>query len=318
MNPVAASSEARSGARTRSTSDAISVVTSRRSEGSVGRSDARIRSLPDGRLGDLELDRGHIVGVAHQRALVGGAAGRDREHGRGAVDQDQAGVERAGGGTQDRGQTGAVLDGIGDRGQRSQVGRGRPGLLRAGQPTGAAPLGVRTPWATRPRPRRRAPPRPPRTRRARRPTAPRRASRSCDAPVRGDRRNHHEQEEREQAEHSEACRDQVGDLLVAHGCRWNCARRGRCAVAPGVAVTYAAEPRTPAQPEWPRSPEGTVANQLGGRRARPLGPVFPPEQTRDRRPRAATPARRPRRPRPRPGARHPRVDRALPPRARGR
>ena len=46
MNPVAASSEARSGARTRSTSDAISVVTRRSSEASVGRSEARIRSLP--------------------------------------------------------------------------------------------------------------------------------------------------------------------------------------------------------------------------------------------------------------------------------
>ena len=36
-----------------------------------------------------------VVGVAHQRALVGRRARGDREHGRGAVDQDQARVERA-------------------------------------------------------------------------------------------------------------------------------------------------------------------------------------------------------------------------------
>ena len=73
---VAASSEARSGARTRSTSEAISVVTSRSSAPSGVCSRPRIRSWPTGGLGDPQLDRGDVLAAAHERALVGRASGR--------------------------------------------------------------------------------------------------------------------------------------------------------------------------------------------------------------------------------------------------
>ena len=86
--------------------------------------------FPHRRIGHLEIDRRHIVSVAHQRALVGGAAGGDRKHRGRPVNEDQTGLERARRGAEDGGQAGAVLDGVGDRGQRGQVRRGRHRLLR--------------------------------------------------------------------------------------------------------------------------------------------------------------------------------------------
>jgi hypothetical protein len=79
--------------------------------------------LADHGLGDSQLDRRDVVGAAHQRALIGGRASGDGEHGTGPIDQDQTRVERAGGGPEDLGQAGTRLNGVGDRGERPEVRR---------------------------------------------------------------------------------------------------------------------------------------------------------------------------------------------------
>ena len=63
----------------------------------------------------MRLDPG---AVAQQRALVGGRARRDGEHRARAVEQHEAGVERARRGAHDLRQSGARLDGVGDRLER--------------------------------------------------------------------------------------------------------------------------------------------------------------------------------------------------------
>jgi len=77
----------------RSTSDAISVLTSRSSEASGGSSRRRIRSCPTGTSATRSSIVGHVGGVAHQRALIGRRARGGSEHGARAVDQDQARVD---------------------------------------------------------------------------------------------------------------------------------------------------------------------------------------------------------------------------------
>ena len=117
--------------------------------GAVRRPFARSHpELADRRFGHPELDRGDIVGAAHQRSLVGGRAGGDGEHGRRAIDQDQTGVERAGRGAKDLGQAGAGLDGVRDRGERPEVRGARSAALSASGQLGH-PVAVRTAAATR-------------------------------------------------------------------------------------------------------------------------------------------------------------------------
>ena len=104
-----------------------------------------------GRLGDLQLDRRHVLGIAHERPLVRRGARRHRQHGRRPVDQDQARVERPCGGAEDRRQPGAAFDRIGDRRERSKVGRGARRTAHArGQPIGAIPARVRASENPRP------------------------------------------------------------------------------------------------------------------------------------------------------------------------
>ena len=125
-NASCAASEARSGARTRSTSEAISVVTSRSSAGGglapSGRAAAAGRR-PRRRRAARACSTPARVG--HQRALVGGRARGDGQHGARAVDQDQGRVERARRGAHDLGQARARLDGVGDRLERAEIERRR-------------------------------------------------------------------------------------------------------------------------------------------------------------------------------------------------
>ena len=85
----------------------------------------------DDRVADAQLVRLDALGVAHQRALVGGRARGDREHGARAVDQDERRVEGAGGGADDLGKPEAGLDRIRHRPERSEVGQRR--LLAGGR-----------------------------------------------------------------------------------------------------------------------------------------------------------------------------------------
>ena len=124
-NASCAASEARSGARTRSTSDAISVVTSRSSAGDGSPERAAQPQPADDRVADAQLVRRDAGRVGHQRALVGGRAGGDREHGARAVDQHEGGVERARRGADDLRQPVAGLDRVGDRAERAEVERRR-------------------------------------------------------------------------------------------------------------------------------------------------------------------------------------------------
>ena len=96
-NAVAASSEARSGARTRSTSEAISVVTRLSIDGSGSRSRVRMRRCPTVASATLRSIVVDVLAVTHQRALIGRRARRDREDRARPVDQDQARVERPAG-----------------------------------------------------------------------------------------------------------------------------------------------------------------------------------------------------------------------------
>ena len=89
------------------------------------------------------------VGVAHQRALVGGRARGDREHGARAVDQDERRVEGTGGGADDLGEPEAGLHRVRHRPERAEVGQRR--LLAGGRghaasldsPCGADDLRIR-------------------------------------------------------------------------------------------------------------------------------------------------------------------------------
>ena len=161
--------------------------------------------LADRGLGDLELDRRDVVGVAHQRALVGGRARGDGEHRRRAVDQDQAGVERAGGGAEDLGQAGAGLDRVGDRRERAEVGaraRPRAAALGAFRQLARPRARVRRAAATRARSAR--PSRTPMPTSAASTYSDRTttATRSQRPAVGGDRGHEHERAERGQAEHA--------------------------------------------------------------------------------------------------------------------
>ena len=126
-----AASEARSGARRRSTSLAIIVVAIRRiaADGSPPRG-AHAQAADD-RVADAQLVGLHALGVAHQQPLVGGRARGDREHGARAVDQHQRRVERAGGGADDLGQPEPGLDRVGDLPERAEIGQRR--LLAGGR-----------------------------------------------------------------------------------------------------------------------------------------------------------------------------------------
>ena len=124
-NSAAAASEARSGPRTRSTSEATSVVTKRSSDGSGEPFAPTQAQLADDRVGDAQLDALDAFRLAQQRALLGGRARGDREHDARAVDQDEARVERARGGAHDLRQAGAGGDRFRDRLERPQVRRRR-------------------------------------------------------------------------------------------------------------------------------------------------------------------------------------------------
>ena len=87
----------------------------------VGGAGAAVAELADHRVGDPQLDPGHVVAAGDQLLLlVGGGAG-DREHGARAVDQGDAGVEDLGRGAGDRGQAGARLDRLGERVERPGI-----------------------------------------------------------------------------------------------------------------------------------------------------------------------------------------------------
>ena len=119
-----AASDARSGARSRSTSEAISVVTSRSSAGRrLARAAAQAQPADD-RVADAQLVGADAGRVGHQRALVRRRARGDRQHGAGAVDQDERGVERARRGAHHLGQPVARFDRVRDRGERVEIERG--------------------------------------------------------------------------------------------------------------------------------------------------------------------------------------------------
>ena len=124
---------------------------------------------PDHLVADPQLVRGHAGHVGHQRALVGGRARRDGQHGARRIHQHQRRLERPRGRADDLGQPHARLDGVGDRLERIEVDRradvrahGHPGQ-RSDRPAGFR----RVPDATARRS----------TRGRRRPAAPRRARR---------------------------------------------------------------------------------------------------------------------------------------------
>ena len=129
--PASACSDARSGARRRSTSEAISVVTSLTSAApaSPRRAAAACPTGASATRSSMRLDPG---GVVEQRPLVGRRARRHGQHGARAVGQHQAGVERPSGGTDDLGQAGTGLDGVGDRVQRGEIEPGRRSVGRGG------------------------------------------------------------------------------------------------------------------------------------------------------------------------------------------
>ena len=90
---------------------------------------AQAQPADDG-VADPQLVRLDAGRVRHQRALVGRGARRDGEDGAGAVDQDERGVERAGGRADDLGQSVARLHRVGDRPERREVHRGLGFLTR--------------------------------------------------------------------------------------------------------------------------------------------------------------------------------------------
>ena len=111
---------------------------------------------PDDRVADPQLVGLDAGAVGHQRALVGGRARGDGEHGARAVDQHERGVERARGGAHDLGQADAGLDRR--RGSRSSAAEVMPaGELR---PASRARPSIRAGRSTRARRRRRRAPAP--------------------------------------------------------------------------------------------------------------------------------------------------------------
>ena len=130
-NAAWAASDARSGARRRSTSDAIIVVAIRTTAADGGPLRGAQAQAADDRVTDPQLVRLHAVAVAHQQPLVGGRARGDREHGARAVDQDERRVESAGCGANDLGEPETGLHRLGHRIERAEVGRRR--LLAGGR-----------------------------------------------------------------------------------------------------------------------------------------------------------------------------------------
>ena len=129
--PASACSEARSGARRRSTSEAIRVVTSLTRRGSRLAARAHAQRARPCASATRSSSASTPARVVQQRALVGRRARGDGQHGPGAVGQHQAGVERPRRRAHDLGQAGTRLDGVGDRVQRSEVEPGRRSLGRA-------------------------------------------------------------------------------------------------------------------------------------------------------------------------------------------
>ena len=78
--------------------------------------------LPDGRVGDAQLDPLDALGLAQQRPLLGRRARGHREHDARAVDQHEARVERPRGRAHDLRQAGAGRDRLGDRLERPRSG----------------------------------------------------------------------------------------------------------------------------------------------------------------------------------------------------
>ena len=116
--PSCAASEARSGR-----ADALDLRGDQRGDEPQQRRRGLARAAAhaqpaDGRVADAQLVGPDAARVGHQRAFVRGRARRDREHGAGAVDQDQRRVERSCGRTDHVGQASAGLDGVGDRSER--------------------------------------------------------------------------------------------------------------------------------------------------------------------------------------------------------
>ena len=138
--PASACSDARSGARRRSTSEAIRVVTSLTSAGPGLAATAHAQRAHRG-VGHAQLDRVDPGRVVEQRALVGRRARGDGQHCPGAVGQHEAGIQRPRRRADDLGQAGARLDGVGDRVQRSEVEPGRRSVGRGGH----APILRRSP-----------------------------------------------------------------------------------------------------------------------------------------------------------------------------
>ena len=96
-------------------------VTSRSTAPSGVPSRVRIRSWPTG---DSATRSSTVVTSSVSRISERSSAGEraaTASTAAGAVDQDQARVERAGGGAQDLRQAGAGLDGVGDRGERPEI-----------------------------------------------------------------------------------------------------------------------------------------------------------------------------------------------------
>ena len=149
-----AASDARSGARRRSTSEAISVVMTRRSAAGGSPARPRSRSRPTTASPTRSSCTDDAGGVGHQRPLVRGRARGDGEHAARAVDQDERGVERARRGAHDLGQPETALDRLGDGLEGAEVRRRRH--LRPGRRGhGAKSSRLRSRRSTRGSPRRR-------------------------------------------------------------------------------------------------------------------------------------------------------------------
>jgi hypothetical protein len=92
----------------------------------LGRALARPHAqLTDRRFRDPQLDCLDALAGAHQRALISGRSGCDRQHGTGTIDQHQARVERARCGAQDLWQSGACFNSISDRREGAEIGGAR-------------------------------------------------------------------------------------------------------------------------------------------------------------------------------------------------
>ena len=86
---------------------------------------AAVAELADHGVGDAQLDRGHALAAGEQLLLLVGRGAGDREHGAGAVDQGDAGVEHPRRGARHGGQAGARLDRLGERVEQAWIFRVR-------------------------------------------------------------------------------------------------------------------------------------------------------------------------------------------------